>query len=237
MLPNVVARAVESTVCVDLGKIALIGELTIPEGAEAIVLFANGLGCNRHNARSRFVAARLHAACLATLLIDLLTEEEEYVERRTTRLRFDLDLLTGRLISITNELDEDRRTAGLAIGYLGASIGSGAALTAAAQLPDRVGAVVSRGGRPDLAGNSLEHVRAATLLIVGGAEAPVVAWNYDALVHLGAADKKLIVVPNATHLFEAPGQFNEVAELAAVWFSRHLKVARHEPRREIRKPG
>lgn len=222
MLPSVAAQAVESTFCIELGKLALVGDLVIPDGAVALVLFAHGWGSNRHSARNRMVAAHFHAAGLATLLIDLLTEKEESVERRTTRLCFDLDLLAERLIAITNRLDDEQRTAGLALGYFGASIGSGAALTAAAQLPDRVGAVVSRGGRPDLAGNALEHVRAATLLIVGGDDAPVVRWNYDALVHLGAPAKKLVVVPGATHLFEAPGQLDEVAKLAASWYTRHL---------------
>jgi pimeloyl-ACP methyl ester carboxylesterase len=161
---------------------------------------------------------------LATLLVDLLAEEEEAVDRYTAHLRFDIGLLADRLVGATDWLTEDPRTAGLSVGYFGASTGGGAALVAATTRPDRVGAVVSRGGRPDLAGDALRAVRAPTLLIVGGDDEPVIGMNEEALARLGAPVKRLVIVPGASHLFEEPGKLEEVARLAADWFTRHLDL-------------
>jgi dienelactone hydrolase len=204
------------------GPVTLEGNLGLPEGAGGVVLFAHGSGSGRHSPRNRFVARALRDAGLATLLIDLLTEEEEQVDQHTAHLRFDIGLLADRLVGVTDWLAEDPRTAGLSVGYFGASTGGGAALAAAASRPGRVGAVVSRGGRPDLAGPALAAVRAPTLLIVGGDDRPVIRMNDEALDRLGAPVKKLVIVPGASHLFEEPGTLEEVARLAADWFTRHL---------------
>jgi dienelactone hydrolase len=168
------------------------------------------------------VAGVLRAAGLATLLMDLLTPEEEAEDRYTGHLRFDIGLLAERLVAATDWLAQQPQTAGWPVGYFGASTGAGAALVAAAQRPDTVGAVVSRGGRPDLAGAALARVQAPTLLIVGGRDEPVIALNRQALGMLGTAEKKLAIVPGATHLFEEPGALEEVARLARGWFTRHL---------------
>jgi dienelactone hydrolase len=202
--------------------VTLEGDLSIPEGARGVVLFAHGSGSSRHSPRNRFVAEALQQAGLATLLVDLLTAEEEAVDTYTMHLRFDIELLAARLVGATDWLGRDRTTAGLPVGYFGASTGGGAALVAAARRPDRVAAVVSRGGRPDLAGAALAEVRAPTLLIVGGDDEPVIALNEKALARLAAPAKKLEIVPGATHLFEEPGKLEEVARLAADWFRRHL---------------
>jgi putative phosphoribosyl transferase len=210
---------------VTAGPVVLEGDLGVPEGAPGVVLFAHGSGSGRHSPRNRFVAAQLQGAGLATLLVDLLTEEEEVADRYTGHLRFDIGLLADRLVGATDWLVRDPRTAGRAIGYFGASTGGGAALVTATRRPDLVRAVVSRGGRPDLAGDALPHVRAATLLIVGGDDGPVVALNQKALARLGAPTKKLVIVPGASHLFEEPGALEEVARLAADWFTRYLAPA------------
>jgi dienelactone hydrolase len=186
------------------------------------VLFAHGSGSSRHSPRNRYVAGVLRAAGLATLLMDLLTPEEEAEDRHTARLRFDIGLLAERLVGATDWLAQQPQTAGWPVGYFGASTGAGAALVAAAQRPDVVGAVVSRGGRPDLAGGALARVEAPTLLIVGGRDEPVIGLNRQALGRLGAAEKKLVIVSGATHLFEEPGALEEVARLASGWFTRHL---------------
>lgn len=212
----------EHVVRIDAGAVTLEGNLGIPEGAEGVVLFAHGSGSGRHSPRNRFVAGQLRAAGLATLLIDLLTAEEEAVDARTAHLRFDIGLLAQRLVGATDWLGQDPRTAGLSVGYFGASTGGGAALVAAANRPDRVGAVVSRGGRPDLAGAALAQVQAPTLLIVGGDDVPVIGLNETALQRLACRVKKLVIVPGASHLFEEPGKLEEVARLAADWFTRHL---------------
>src|SRR5262245_15288388 len=169
----------------------LQGDLLVPEGARGVVLFAHGSGSGRHSPRNRFVAESLQRAGLATLLVDLLTAEEEAVDTYTMHLRFDIELLAARLAGATSWLAANRDTAGLSVGYCGASTGGGAALVAVARLPDRVAAVVSRGGRPDLAGEALESVRAPTLLIVGGDDVPVIALNEKALARLAAPVKKL----------------------------------------------
>jgi dienelactone hydrolase len=212
----------ERLVQVSAGRVALEGNLSLPDDAQAVVLFAHGSGSSRHSPRNRFVARVLREARLATLLIDLLTADEEALDARTAALRFDIGLLSERLVGATDWLSRDRETRGLSIGYFGASTGAAAALVAAAERPDVVGAVVSRGGRPDLAGPALPKVRAPTLLIVGGNDVPVIGMNQDALQRLGASEKELVNVPGATHLFQEPGALEEVARLATDWFTRHL---------------
>ena len=206
---------------VPAGPVVLEGNLGVPEGARGIVLFAHGSGSGRHSPRNRYVAGTLREAGLATLLIDLLTPDEEAVDLRTRHLRFDIGLLAGRLVGVTDWLVRSPETQDLRIGYFGASTGAGAALVAAAERPDAVGAVVSRGGRPDLAEDALPLVRAPTLLIVGGDDAPVIGMNREALEQL-RAQKRLEILPGATHLFEEPGALEEVARLAAGWFASHL---------------
>jgi len=196
----------------------------VPDGAHGVVLFAHGSGSSRHSPRNQYVARVLRQAGLGTLLIDLLTADEESVDQYTRHLRFDIELLALRLIGTTDWLRQHPLTDELPIGYFGASTGAGAALLAAADRPDVVRAVVSRGGRPDLAGPALLRVHAPTLLIVGGADAPVIDLNERALELLGG-EKELRIVPGATHLFEEPGALEEVARLAADWFARHLAPA------------
>jgi putative phosphoribosyl transferase len=214
----------EESVRVTAGSVTLEGDLGIPEGARGVVLFAHGSGSSRHSPRNRFVAEQLRQAHLATLLIDLLTEDEEAVDRYTAHLRFDISLLADRLVGATDWLAQDGRTANLALGYFGASTGAGAALAAAARRPDRVHAIVSRGGRPDLARDVLPAVQTPTLLIVGGDDEPVIGMNQEALGQLAAPEKQLVIIPGASHLFEEPGKLEEVARLAAEWFVRHLKI-------------
>jgi dienelactone hydrolase len=186
-----------------------------------VVAFAHGSGSSRHSPRNREVAAVLQEAGLATLLADLLTPEEEQADMRTGHLRFDIGLLAGRLVAIADWLSEERRTSALPLGFFGASTGGAAALVAAARQPEAVSAVVSRGGRPDLAGVDLGAVRAPTLLIVGGRDDVVLGLNQQALGEL-RGEKRLEVVPGATHLFEEPGALQAVAALARGWFLEHL---------------
>src|SRR5688500_12554455 len=200
----------------------LHGDLILPSAAGGLVIFAHGSGSSRHSPRNRHVAEHLHEAGLGTLLFDLLSQDEEREDQYTGHLRFDIGLLADRLARVTAWAAEDEQTAELAVGYFGASTGGGAALVAAAQQPDRVAAVVSRGGRPDLAGKWLRKVHAPTLLIVGGYDAPVIRLNEQALRELAAPIKRLEIVPGATHLFEEPGTLDQVAVLAAGWFTRHL---------------
>ena len=217
-----VAQAVEQRlVQVPAGTVTLDGNLTLPEYAQAIVLFAHGSGSSRHSPRNRYVARVLNEAKLATLLIDLLTLHEEVIDTRTAHLRFDIDLLAERLVDATDWLIQFPDTKHLRIGYFGASTGAAAALAAAAVRPNVVGAVVSRGGRPDLAGSALPRVRAPTLLIVGGDDGQVIELNRAALAQL-RCEKQLVIVPGATHLFEEPGALDEVARLARDWFQRYL---------------
>jgi pimeloyl-ACP methyl ester carboxylesterase len=218
----------EEPVRVAAGPVALEGNLGVPKGARGVVLFAHGSGSGRHSPRNRFVAGQLRDAGLATLLIDLLTEDEGAADRYTGHLRFNIGLLADRLIGATDWLAKDARTAGLPVGYFGASTGGGAALVAAARRPDRVRVVVSRGGRPDLAGDALLAVKAPTLLIVGGEDKPVIDLNQEALAQLGAPQKHLEIVPGASHLFEEPGKLEEVARLAADWFTRYLRPVIHD---------
>ena len=195
------------------------GDLSLGAGG-AIVVFAHGTGSSRHSPRNRHVAAQLRQAGLGTLLIDLLTPQEEQVDLRTAELRFDVDLLARRLIAATDWLGREDATAGARLGFFGASTGAAAALLAAAELP-QVGAIVSRGGRPDLADEALAQVAAPTLLIVGGADEHVLELNRQAFELLGG-ERRLEIVPGATHLFEEPGALDRVAELAREWFARHL---------------
>jgi putative phosphoribosyl transferase len=196
-------------------------DLTVPHGAKGVVLFAHGSGSSRHSPRNRYVAGVLNKAGLATLLIDLLTPQED--EERANR--FDIGLLVERLTGAVRHLQAEPRTAKLPIGVFGASTGAGAALELAAARPEQVRAVVSRGGRPDLASHAaLSSVKAATLLIVGGDDTGVIELNEQAYAALGC-EKRLEIVPGATHLFEEPGTLEEVARLAAQWFTRHLEAA------------
>ena len=211
----------ERTIQVVAGSVTLDGTVGLPENAHGIVLFAHGSGSSRHSPRNRYVAQILREGGLATLLIDLLTPEEEVIDQRTHHLRFDISLLAHRLIGATDWLSQEPTTNHLRIGYFGASTGAGASLVAAAERPHVVGAVVSRGGRPDLAGPALARVRAPTLLIVGGSDVPVIALNQQALAELHA-EKVLEIVPGATHLFEEPGTLERVAHLARNWFNLYL---------------
>jgi len=219
------SASVEQSVRARVGNVGLEGTLGVPAGANGVVLFAHGSGSGRFSPRNRFVAERLREEGLGTLLIDLLTEDEELVDSRTRHLRFDIGLLADRLVGSIDWLARDPRTAGRPVGLFGASTGGGAALVAAARRPHRVAAVVSRGGRPDLAGDALRLGRAPTLLIVGGDDDVVIRLNRQAFGRLGATVKELVIVPGACHLFEEPGKLEEVAQLAADWFARHLAAS------------
>jgi len=211
----------EETVTIPVGEVRIVGTLRVPEQASGIVLFAHGSGSSRFSPRNRRVAAVLERAGLATMLIDLLSEQEEQEDSRTGALRFDISLLAERLLAANSWLLLGEKTTSLPIGLFGASTGAGAALLAASQRPELARAVVSRGGRPDLAGKALRHVRAPTLLIVGERDTVVLDLNRRAAEEL-AADCKLEIVPGATHLFEEPGALEQVASLARDWFSLHL---------------
>src|SRR5437660_11868206 len=204
------------------GSAMLDGDLTSVDQAVGLVLFAHGSGSSRHSPRNQFVARTLNDAGLATLLFDLLTPEEELVDTRTAELRFDIDLLAERLVHATTWVkQQQQQTRNLRIGYFGSSTGGGAALVAAAQLPDDVGAVVSRGGRPDLAGGALPKMQAPTLLIVGGQDDIVIELNEQARDQM-RCEVKLEIIPGATHLFEEPGALEQVAKLASDWFINHI---------------
>jgi putative phosphoribosyl transferase len=209
------------SVIVPVGTVELEGNLEIPHGAQGVVLFAHGSGSSRFSPRNRFVARMLNQAGIATLLIDLLTDGEEALDAQTAQLRFDMPLLANRLVAATDWLSRNPDTQRLRVGYFGASTGAGAALVAAAQRPKMIGAVVSRGGRPDLARNALFSVDAPTLLIVGGKDAQVIELNREALRRL-RCEAQLDIVPGATHLFEEPGALERVADLAVGWFKRWL---------------
>jgi putative phosphoribosyl transferase len=211
----------ERSVHVTANHVLLEGNLTLPEEAMGIVLFAHGSGSSRHSPRNRYVAQLLQEGQLGTLLLDLLTAEEERIDMRTRHLRFDIALLAERLIGATDWLSTQQEARHLPICYFGSSTGAAAALVAAAQRPAAVHAVVSRGGRPDLAGPALPQVRAPTLLIVGGHDLPVIGMNREAMAQL-RAPKELTIIPGATHLFEEPGTLEEVARLARQWFRHHL---------------
>ena len=202
------------------GRATLDGNLTIVDGATALVLFAHGSGSSRHSPRNQFVARTLNKAGLATLLFDLLTPDEELIDVRTAELRFNIGLLAERLVHATRWAEKEQQTRDLRIGYFGSSTGGAAALVAAAEIPQDVGAVVSRGGRPDLAGEALPKVQAPTLLIVGGNDDIVIELNEQARDQM-RCEVKLEIVPGATHLFEEPGALERVAQLASNWFSLH----------------
>ncbi len=233
----------ERTVRVHAGEVVLDGDLAVPPGASGIVLFAHGSGSSRHSPRNRYVAGLLQAGGLATLLVDLLTPDEEAVDLRTAHLRFDIGMLAERLVGATDWLAAQPATSALRVGYFGASTGGGAALVAAAERPRAVHAVVSRGGRPDLAGAALPRVLAPTLLIVGERDTPVIGMNEAALERLECV-KRLEIVPGATHLFEEPGALEVVARLARDWFERYLSptsetaaAVRHSDELDSLEPG
>jgi putative phosphoribosyl transferase len=209
----------ERSVQILLGQADLVGDLVVPEQATGLVLFAHGSGSSRLSPRNRYVAGILNGAGLATLLVDLLTTQEEHIDLQTREFRFNIGLLAERLIGLTEWQSAYPDLSALSLGYFGASTGSAAALIAAAARPQRVRAVVSRGGRPDLAASSLPRVQSPTLLIVGGDDAPVIELNQQAFEAL-QCDKKLDIVPGATHLFEEPGTLETVARLAADWYRR-----------------
>jgi dienelactone hydrolase len=211
----------------------LEADIAVPEAARGVVLFAHGTGSSRRSPRNRYVAGELQSAGLATVLVDLLTAREERVDVRTRELRFDISLLSVRLAALTDWLAEHERTAGLGVGLFGASTGAAAALVAAAMRPNSVQAIVSRGGRPDLAGEFLRLVRAPTLLIVGERDQTVIELNRRAMTRL-AAPTRLEIVPRATHLFEEPGALEHVARLAREWFVEYLKPV---PRRDSDRPS
>ena len=199
----------------------LSGNLTIPENATALVLFAHGSGSSRHSPRNQFVAGTLNDAGLATLLFDLLTQEEEAIDIQTRQHRFNIGLLAERLVHATKWAKQQEHTLDLRIGYFGSSTGGAAALVAAAEIPKDAGAVVSRGGRPDLAGDALPKVQAPTLLIVGGNDDVVIELNEMARDQM-RCEVKLEIIPDATHLFEEPGALEQVAKLASEWFVNHI---------------
>jgi dienelactone hydrolase len=214
----------EQEVRLPAGEGALGGTLMVPPAAVGVVLFAHGSGSSRHSPRNRFVAQQLQSAGLATLLIDLLTPDEEAVDLHTQALRFNIGLLADRLVEAIDWLARQPATRQLPVGLFGASTGGGAALVAAAARPESVGAVVSRGGRPDLAGDALPLVRAPALFIVGGQDEPVIELNQEARTRM-QSPVTLEIVPGATHLFEEPGALERVAQLTRDWLGRHLASA------------
>jgi putative phosphoribosyl transferase len=226
MTPNRVHECMsrERAVSIELVKATLEGDLSLPLHPSGLVLFAHGSGSSRHSPRNRLVAETLQAHGMGTLLMDLLTASEEEIDRQTAFLRFNIRLLAKRLEGATTWALRQPELRGLSIGYFGASTGAAAALVAAAQMGGRVAAVVSRGGRPDLAGDTLGSVVAPTLLIVGGFDGAVIDLNEQALAELGCNEKKLCIIEGATHLFEEPGSLEEVAKVAGEWFSRHFAL-------------
>lgn len=206
---------------ITVDKVVLKGNLSIPKNAKAIILFAHGSGSSRFSPRNQYVAQVLRKAGLATLLMDLLTKEEELIDEQTGELRFNIEFLADRLIGAAKWLKKNSKTKNLAVGYFGSSTGAGAALIAAAKYPADIKTIVSRGGRPDLAMPYLKKVKASVLLIVGGNDTPVIGMNEEAMKQL-SVEKKLEIVPGATHLFEEPGKLEEVAQLAADWFTKHM---------------
>jgi pimeloyl-ACP methyl ester carboxylesterase len=207
---------------IPVAGVVLQADVNLPESAQGVVLFAHGSGSGRYSPRNRYVASELNSAGLATVLVDLLTAQEERIDARTYELRFDIDLLSERLAALTDWLARDERTAELGVGLFGASTGAAAALVTAAMRPNLVQAVVSRGGRPDLAGKFLRLVRAPTLLIVGEQDPTVIELNRKAMSEMSATTQ-LVIVPRATHLFEEPGTLEQVAGLAREWFVRYLR--------------
>jgi len=222
MQANIVVDPVSETVEIPSGAVTLIGELEVPAHARGIVVFAHGSGSGRHSPRNRFVARSLRESGLGTLMLDLLTEDEEAADAETGDYRFDVRMLAERVADAVVWVENHSGAAGLRIGLFGASTGAAAALIAAARLRRRVAAVVSRGGRPDLASVALGRVRCPTLLIVGGNDGVVIDLNQEAQSRLASPIKELVIVPGAGHLFEEPGTLDEVARLAAEWFEQYL---------------
>lgn len=221
-MENIRRSQEENLVSVSVDSVDLEGNLDIPPDAGALILFAHGSGSSRHSPRNKYVANVLKEAGLGTLLFDLLTREEEIIDIQTAELRFNIELLAERLVGGTDWVLKNPSTANLRIGYFGASTGAAAALIAATMRPDAVYAIVSRGGRPDLASEVLSRVKAPTLLIVGGYDDVVIKLNEEALGKI-SAEKELKIVPGATHLFEEPGALEEVARLARDWFIKGLE--------------
>ncbi|MEU6715089.1 dienelactone hydrolase family protein [Nonomuraea sp. NPDC046802] len=216
-----ITNIAEESVRIPVGDVVLNADVATPGEPHGVVLFAHGSGSGRHSPRNRYVAAQLQAAGLVTVLADLLTEEEEERDAVTAELRFDIGLLAERVAALTDWAGTDPRTGNLAVGLFGASTGAAAALVAAARRPAAVRSVVSRGGRPDLAGDALAEVRQPTLLIVGGDDSVVIDLNRWAERHL-AGEVRLEIVPGASHLFAEPGALEQVARLATDWFGTHL---------------
>jgi predicted alpha/beta-hydrolase family hydrolase len=212
----------ERNVAIEVGAVTVEGYLVLPSAAKGIVLFAHGSGSSRHSPRNQYVAEVLQSAGIATLLFDLLTRKEEVIDQYTGKIRFDIPFLAKRLVGVTRWIMGVPGAKDLKLGYFGASTGAGAALVAAAELPETISVIVSRGGRPDLAGAALGGVRAPTLLVVGEKDEPVITMNQEALARLGCDEKKLVIIPGATHLFEEPGTLKEVAKIAADWFAQHF---------------
>jgi dienelactone hydrolase len=210
---------------VPAGRVDLAADLSLPPDATGLVLFAHGSGSSRHSPRNRHVADVLNRGTIGTILIDLLTEDEESIDLQTAALRFDIGLLVGRLTAITGWIGRQKNLSHFGLGYFGASTGAAAALGAAAGRPDVVQAVVSRGGRPDLAGSALSRVLAPCLFIVGGDDPVVEGLNREAMAQLPrTTERRLEIIPGATHLFEEPGALDRVAQLASAWFQQHLRA-------------
>jgi len=212
----------ETSIRIPVGGVVVEGNLAVSPGGRGVVLFAHGSGSSRFSPRNRYVAKFFNAQKISTLLFDLLTNEEDQEDLATAEYRFNINLLAERLIGVTEWLKKDPQTKNCSFGYFGASTGAAAALIAAAKLPDDIAAVVSRGGRPDLAANYLSKVAAPTLLLVGGLDTEVIKLNKEAMAQM-FTEKKLVIVPGATHLFEEPGKLEEVAKLSVDWFLRYLK--------------
>jgi putative phosphoribosyl transferase len=215
------SKAKDNSVRIAVGKATIEGNLTLPQGAKGVVVFAHGSGSGRLSPRNQYVAKVFNKAGIATLLIDLLTKEEEEIDLITAQFRFDIDLFANRLTGATQWLKKNPTTRNLNLGYFGSSTGAAAALIAAAKQPQDIKAVVSRGGRPDLAINYIPRVKASTLFIVGGNDTVVIELNKKAMKNF-PAENKLEIVPGATHLFEETGKLEEVAKLATNWFSKYL---------------
>jgi putative phosphoribosyl transferase len=211
----------EVALLIHAGDVSLEGDLRLPDNPVGLVVFAHGSGSSRHSPRNRHVADVLHRSGMGTLLMDLLTIDEEAVDQYTRHLRFDIGLLSQRLVAATDWLKDDPELTALSLGYFGASTGAAAAIIAAAHRPEHIQAVVSRGGRPDLAGASLALIKAPTLLIVGGDDYAVIDLNRQAYARM-TCEKRLEIVPGATHLFEEPGTLDKAADLAADWFGQYL---------------
>jgi putative phosphoribosyl transferase len=221
-------QAQQEDMVIETREATLRSFLSIPEKARSIVLFAHGAGSSRHSPRNQHVAQRLHDAGLATLLLDLLTEDEERIDMYTSRLRFDIPFLAGRLEAATGWVLASEQTSGFDIGYFGASTGAAAALVASVQRPEAVRAIVCRGGRPDLAMNVLDEVKPPVLLIVGGKDVEVIEMNRQAVAKL-TTENDLAVVPGASHLFEEPGKLDIVADLARAWFAQYMRMPAEIP--------